>query len=290
MQPLEVRDIAARHVPGTGEPEISRPRAGLVNETYRVVRDGRAYALRIAAANPRALGLEKSWELQVLERAGAARLAPRVDYADARRGILVLRWVDGREWRCADAPRPDNIARIAELLRRIHALPVPRPARRMRPSQWIDLYASVARPVGPALEALAGEKLAALHALPAVPATLCHSDLHVLNLVDQGDSLILLDWEYAHVSDPLWDVAGWSANNDFAAEDALRLLTAYAGAVPLQTAWSRLQILCWLYDYVCLLWSELYLSLGAADTREGVAQRALVLRDRLSATPSGRGG
>ena len=290
MLPPEVQDIAARHVPGQGVAEISQLRAGLVNATYRVVRDGRAYALRVAAANPIALGLDAGWELQVLARADAARLAPRVDYADAMRGILVLQWVEGREWRRADAPRAENIARMAGLLRRIHALAVPSPARRMRPSQWIDLYASAARPLGPAIEALAASKLAALEALPAVPATLCHSDLHVLNLVDRGDSLMLLDWEYAHVSEPLWDVAGWSANNDFAAEDARNLLAAYAGGAPSQAQWSRLQILIWLYDYVCLLWSELYLSLRAAGNQDGVAQRAQVLRDRLRETSSGRGG
>ncbi len=31
---------------------------------------------------------------------------------------------------------------------------------------------------------------------------------------------MLLDWEYAHASDPFWDLAGWSANNDF--EEALQ--------------------------------------------------------------------
>jgi thiamine kinase len=290
MQPLEVQDIAAHHVPGAGQAEVSQLRAGLVNATYRVVRDGRAYALRVAAARPRALGLDARWELQVLEQAAAARLAPRVDYADLQRGILVLQWIEGRQWRCEDAPRAGNILRIAELLRRVHALPMPSPARRMRPAQWIELYASAARPVSPALQTLAAAKLAALEALPAVPATLCHSDLHVLNLVDRGDSLILLDWEYAHVSDPLWDVAGWSANNDFAADDARHLLAAYAGCVPSQVEWSRLQILIWLYDFVCLLWSELYLSLRAADNPVGVAQRAGVLRDRLGETSSGRGG
>ncbi len=42
----------------------------------------------------------------------------------------------------------------------------------------------------------------------------CHSDLHPMNLICGAESLILLDWEYAHVADPLWDLAGWSANND----------------------------------------------------------------------------
>jgi hypothetical protein len=105
--------------------------------------------------------------------------------------------------------------------------------------------------------------------LPAVDPVVCHSDLHTLNLVDRGDSLLLLDWEYAHAADPLWDLAGWSANNDL--EDNVRrdLLASYTGRPPAPTDYLRLQLLSWLYDYVCLLWSELYLSLHRNE-RPGV--------------------
>jgi hypothetical protein len=125
--------------------------------------------------------------------------------------------------------------------------------------------------------------------------------LHVLNLVDRGDSLLLLDWEYAHAADPLWDLAGWSANNDL--EDNLRhdLLASYTGRPPAGNDYSRLQLLGWLYDYVCLLWCELYLKLhrrerpgvpapaaAPADPQGGVAARAGLLAARLRASPSGR--
>jgi len=291
MQPADVADIAARHVPGKGPARISRLRAGLVNETYRVVRDGHAYSLRVAAANPRALGLDWHWELRVLERAVAAGLAPAVVYADPQSGILVLRWAEGQQWRCGEAARAVNVGRIAELLRRIHALAAPQPARQMRPAQWIELYAAAARPASLELADAAASRSQALDALPSVPGALCHSDLHRFNLVDRGASLLLLDWEYAHVCDPLWDVAGWSANNDFVAADARLLFTQYAGRSPSKEEWARLQILIWLYDYVCWLWSALYLSLrGTGVASAGVAERAAVLQDRLTQTASSRGG
>ena len=46
------------------------------------------------------------------------------------------------------------------------------------------------------------------------PRVLCHSDLHAANLVATERGLVLLDWEYAHVSEALWDLAGWACNND----------------------------------------------------------------------------
>lgn len=319
MPPADPEYVAARRVPGNGKPEIHRLGAGLVNETYRVLRDGKAHAMRLAVPNRDALGLDRSWEARVLERAVAANLAPASEYCDPQRGILITRWVDGRPWTPVDVREPKNISRMAGFIRRIHALVMPVPARAMNPRKWIDHYsAGLARgsrqnrqrdvsaetsAQPPAwgevwgardLALAAAQRLAALAALPSVDSVLCHSDLHTLNLIDRGDSLVLLDWEYAHASDPLWDLAGWGANNDFEEELAHDLLAAYSGRPPTIDEYSRLRLLSWLYDYVCLLWSELYLNPrrgarpgvaaqgGAAA--DGIAARAAVLVARLDAS------
>jgi aminoglycoside phosphotransferase (APT) family kinase protein len=302
MLPDELESVLSRHVPGEGIPDIHRSSNGLVNETYRVLRDGRAYAVRVAAANSYDLGLDRAWEARVLERAVAADLAPALEYCDPQRGILIARWVDGRSWSPVDVRRPANISRMSELMRRIHALPMPTPARVMGPATWIDYYSAAARqsggPAGPlaaeALRTAATARLAALALLPSVDPVVCHSDLHTLNLVDRGRSLTLLDWEYAHAADPLWDLAGWSCNNDFEDELGRALLASYAGRPPTRDECSRLQLLGWLYDYVCLSWSELYLNLhrddrpGVAARRDdpqgGIAARAQLLAARLDAS------
>jgi len=308
----DLESVVSHHVPGEGKLDIHRLNCGLVNETYRVLRDGRAYALRVAAANSYDLGLDRAWEARVLERAVAADLAPVLEYCDPQRGILIARWADGRLWSPVDVRRPSNVARMAELMRRIHALPMPAPARVMSPAKWIEYYGaaltrhpdvSAETPASPDarrardLSAAAARRLTALSLLPGVDPVVCHSDLHTLNLVDRGDSLLLLDWEYAHAADPLWDLAGWSANNDF--EDNLRhdLLASYTGRPPTRTEYLRLQLLGWLYDYVCLLWSELYLNLhrnerpgvdtpdvAPGDPQGGVAARARLLAARLNAS------
>ncbi len=310
MQPDSPEGVAARHVPGVGDPEVHRLGAGLVNETYRVLRDGRAYAMRLRVSNSDELGLDSAWEARVLERAAAADLAPATEYCDPRRGILIARWADGRAWTASDTRRPQNIVKMAEFLRRIHALPLPTPARSMSPAKWIDHYgaaegripagavagapaAAAAAHAAALLRPAAARRLAALAALPSAQSALCHSDLHTLNLIDRGGSLILLDWEYAHASDPLWDLAGWGANNDFEDELMHELLASYTGGRPTDHEYSRLRLLRWLYDYVCLCWSELYLHLrhggrlGVAaqgHATEGVAARALGLAARLDAS------
>jgi len=304
MRPSELARVACRCVPGSGKPDIRPLRSGLVNDTFRVRRDGAFYALRVPSARAVDLGQDRAWEARVLELAAAQDLAPALKYSDPDRGILVLDWIDGQPWTPAEVMLPPNIARMAQLLRRLHAMPLPAPARTMTPAKWIEYYVAAAgertgRMVricaaasSPALRTAAAARVGDLAALPATAAVLCHSDLHILNVMDRAGSLVLLDWEYAHAADPLWDLAGWSANNDFDAEQQWRLLEAYGQRPPTREDVSRLGLLGWLYDYVCLLWGELYLNLRSrARGREthggaenGIGVRARLLAARLEAS------
>jgi thiamine kinase-like enzyme len=263
MQPDEVARIAARVVPGSGPAQIDRLSCGLVNTSYRVVRDGRLYALRVATLSALDLGLDRAWEMRVLEVASGAGLAPIIEYCDPTAGIMVLRWAMGRSWSPDEVQKPENIQRLGVLVRRIQALPRPEPPRVMSPAAWIDFYRHAlerstahARQV-PRSVSSADALLAALERLPAARAVLCHGDLHRLNLIDGDGALLALDWEYSHVADPLWDLAGWSCNNDLDDEARHGLLSSYLERPPAPADWSRLKILAALYDHVCLLWSEL---------------------------------
>jgi thiamine kinase-like enzyme len=301
MLQAELESLAARCVPGAGPVDIHVLRAGLVNETYRVVRDGIDHVLRVGAAQSLDLGVDRVWEARVLASAGLAGIAPAVEYCDVERGILVSRWIPGRCWSAVEVRRGSNIRKIAALLRGVHALPMPDRGRRpdfggrMNPRGWIDFYHdALERSAAPreadraALRAAAGAHLERLTRLPAQRPVVCHGDLHSQNVLDRAASLVLLDWEYSHASDPTWDLAGWSANNDL--DDDLRreLVSTYLDRAPTPREGDRLDCMCWLYDYTCLLWSDLYLRRAADEAPDhaavdGVSARARLLEARLRA-------
>ena len=58
---------------------------------------------------------------------------------------------------------------------------------------------------------------------------LCHNDLLPANLIDEGERLWLVDWEYAGMGHPLFDLASVSANAGLHADEDARLLAAYRG-------------------------------------------------------------
>jgi thiamine kinase-like enzyme/choline kinase/predicted transcriptional regulator len=59
----------------------------------------------------------------------------------------------------------------------------------------------------------------------------CHNDLVPENLVKSGkDKVYLIDWEYAGMNDPMWDLAAHSIECDFAPEDEELFLALYLQA------------------------------------------------------------
>jgi thiamine kinase-like enzyme len=283
MNPGEIERLSTEVVPGSGALDIQPLSVGLLNETYRVVRNGSAYVLRLAVARPDLAG-DRAWKTKVLEKAGRSGFAPLPVYSDPVKGVLLTPWVDGRFWSVPETRQSRNLSSFAHLLHRVHALEVPSPACAMSPATWVDLYGSALsrglKRSDQDLSAAAASRLAQLADLPMAAKVVCHSDLHTMNLIERAQSLILLDWEYAHMSEAMWDLAGWSANNDFADETQQELLWNYCGMPPTSSQWSRFRLLSWLYDYICLLWSQLYLSVRG-EAGNGVSERATQLDARL---------
>jgi hypothetical protein len=90
----------------------------------------------------------------------------------------------------------------------------------------------------------------------------------------------------------MWDLASWSASNDLEDGVAHALLRDYLGRMPTGKESLRLRLIGWLYDYVCLLWSELYLNLARSrhiDEPGAVAGRARLLAARLTHQGGGAG-
>jgi thiamine kinase-like enzyme len=261
---------------------------GLVNDSFRVERDGRAYVLRLSARNSAELGIDRSWECRVRRAAGEGGLAPELICCMPEDRFMVTAWALGRVWNRDDAREPSNFLRIAELLAQVHRLAPPQPARHMSPRDWCDRYTSALQlPRGgirkefAVWQSTAALQLAALARLDFEPR-LCHSDAHHLNVIDNG-VLALIDWEYAHVGDPFWDLAAWIGNHDLGADLQMLLFAAYLGRAPTERERERLDVLNWLFDYVCWLWCEVYRERHprAAEQTGELVRRSAQLASRL---------
>jgi aminoglycoside phosphotransferase (APT) family kinase protein len=213
------RALAA--VPGSGAgraPRITALASGLVNRSFRVETPAGVFVLRLNAP-PRLsalLGVDRRVEVAAQRLAAAIGLAPRVVAASPDYAFQVCEFVAG------EAPSPVELAglpglsRLGATLRRLRTLQPPDDLR------GADLLARTRRLVGLAaaraprsaaalLAALATAEAGWIAAGQGRPSCLVHSDPGPGNVVLAASAgpAVLLDWEYAHVGDPLQDPAAW---------------------------------------------------------------------------------
>jgi len=230
---------------------------GLTNRSWLVTLDDERVVVRISDESVTAqLQIDRQSEAAVLAIVSRAGIGPDVLRNDLEHGILVTRYL-GATWTQRDAHSNENIDRLAELLRRLHALQVPSSVRTVDLATTVHGYLRTLDERGirngltlPSLRECADK--AATQLRKGSTAVLCHNDVHHLNVVD-GDRLRLIDWEYAGVGEPLFDLASVCVYHRYRRSQRERLLSAYAANCQ-AISWQRLELACWLFDYIRDLW------------------------------------
>jgi thiamine kinase-like enzyme len=214
---------------------------GVNRRSYVVSAGGKRWVLRLPTPGVTPL-LDVATEANVMRIAADAALAPSVVAVDPASGVLLTEFLAGaRAWTPAEARLPSNVARAAALLRELHTLPAHVPvfaAESIARSYLSELAANIDERSA-ALPASAGDWAEELLALAAefdvgrAPRVLCHNDLVAANVLDDGATLMLVDFEYAVRAAPLLDLAGLAAMNDYGDGECRELLAAYArGTAP----------------------------------------------------------
>lgn len=236
--------------------DIEPIKHGLTNRSWLVATDSDRVVVRISDTSAEELQIDRSSEAVVLQLVSRAGIGPDVLRCDPELGVLVTRYL-GATWTVRDAHSNENIDRLAGLMHRLHALDVPVGVRTVDLAVTVRGYLRTLDERGissgltlPALRDCADETAAQLR--KGSTACLCHNDVHHLNVID-GDNLRLIDWEYAGVGEPLFDLASLCVYHRYRRSQRERLLSAYA-ASSAYVSWHRLELACWLFDYIRDLW------------------------------------
>ncbi len=175
---------------------------GPSSDSWRLDRDAQSLVLRIDRALVRALGLSRANEVRCQRRAAQQQLAPQVVFADPARGILVSHYVPEQVTPAEARRAPVHVKAVGKLLAAVHAitdvdLPVmDLPAILNRYASCVGTHAAHGR-----AQSLSDQ---ARDLYQDAPWCLCHHDPHLLNV---RAAQCLIDWEYAALGDPLFDLA-----------------------------------------------------------------------------------
>lgn len=219
---------------------------GITNHNYAVQDGPHAYVARICEDRS-ILGIDRRNEVVCQRAAHAFGIAPEVVHHEG--GILVTRFVPGRTLETPDVGDPSNLPRIAAVLRRLHDSwdRVTGEALYFSAFQAIRTYAWTALRFGAALPDDIDELLedARAHSQmlgPFIPV-LCHNDLLAGNIIADEHNVWLVDWEYAGIGHPLFDLAGLSANCALTEAQDIALLAAYHQGDPTANSLREFRIL-----------------------------------------------
>jgi thiamine kinase-like enzyme len=209
--------------------------AGITNRNFLLEGGGARVVVRVFGPDTELLGIDRAAEDVSARAAAAAGVAPEVLAFLPEAGCLVTRFVEGEPVPETDLEREEVVRAVVRSVRAIHACP-PLPSA-FPVFRIVEDYAALATERGVRLPPAYGEahELAAriegaVHAAP-LPETPCHNDLLNANFLRERDHVWILDYEYAGMGDPFFDLANLSINNGLSAAAQEMLLRAYFGVV-----------------------------------------------------------
>ncbi|MDE0045879.1 MAG: phosphotransferase family protein [bacterium] len=240
--------------------QITDMYCGSANRAVRLLVAGDDVVLRLAGSRTADL-VDRSRECDHMRLASSLGVAPEVLAADPDQGLILYRFADGQPLDAMDRPFAtpvlQRLGRGFRTLRQAIGF-----TGVMNPWEKLETYLDEAGCTSPEAPDAFGAGWAVVDALrhacrpeDATPVA-SHVDPVPPNIIDNGDSVTFLDWEYAALCHPLWDPAYFASEAGLEKEECRSLLaaTGMEGGMRILEDWIRLALavsLAW-----CLLRRE----------------------------------
>jgi thiamine kinase-like enzyme len=246
---------------------------GITNRNFLVTPAGTGtdcYVIRLAGNDTHLLGISREVEHAATVAAAGVGVGPEVTAFIRPEGYLVTKFIEGGPVTDEAVRRPDTLERVAQSIRRVHdGPPIPGlfvPLRIVEAYRALAMARGVRIPVEYELAASIARRIEfACIAAPLEPRP-CHNDLLNANFIDDGTRIRIVDWEYAGMGDPFFDLGNFSINHELTPEQDALLLAAYDGvatAAPARLA--RLTLMRVVSDFREAMWGVLQQGISTLD-------------------------
>ena len=233
---------------------------GLTNHNYKVTVPSGCYVARVWASDGSLLAIYRDAEHANSIAAAAAGVgAPVHDYRPGL-GVLVVGFLPGRTFTEADLLDSANLPRVARACRRLHA--GPRFVRDFDMFEVQQRYLAIVRERGfrlpegyldfmPTVAQI--QKCLAVRDEGTVP---CNNDLLPGNILDDGERIWLIDYEYSGNNDACFELGNIWSESDLPLGHLEELVTAYYGR-RLRHKIARARLLGLMSKYGWTLWASI---------------------------------
>ncbi|MHA6686127.1 phosphotransferase [Mesorhizobium sp. A556] len=211
--------------------------------------------------------INRAHEAVAAREAATAGVSPEVLHFDDQSGVMVTRFIAGTQTMSPEEfrRRPGSPARAGQAFRRLHDSGAKFPFR-FELFAMIDDYLKilstkdVALPAGYHEVVREAEIVRAALAAHPLPLTACHCDPLCENFLDTGERMWIVDWEYAGMNDPMWDLGDLSVEGKFDAAQDEEMIRAYFGGEPTLGERGRIVIYKAMCDLLWTLWGLIQLA------------------------------
>src|SRR5436190_13016303 len=210
---------------------------GITNRNFRVDAAGtdQRWVIRLAGNDTHLLGISREVEHAATVAAAGVGVGPEVTAFIRPEGFLVTRFIVGSPVSDEAVHRPETLRRVADSLRRIHDGPaIPGlfvPFRIVEAYRALAAARGVPIPIEYELAQSVARRIELAFLTNSVELRPCHNDLLNANFIDDGKRIRIVDWEYAGMGDPFFDLGNFSINHELEPEADAIFLEAYAGDV-----------------------------------------------------------
>jgi len=242
--------------------------AGRTNRNFRVEVAGEAFFLRLAGTQTELLGIDRTAEHQAAIAAAAAGVGPGVVAYLPELGCLVTRWVPALPLAEGDMEHEAVLEDVVRVVRAIHAGPelpwsfdpfrIVADYRRISEERGVEIPPAYGRAHARSAEIQSALAAASLPLLP------CHNDLLADNFLRGADGTWLVDYEYAGMGDPFFDLGNLSINNGLSEPAQESLLGFYLGEVT-DAHRAHLHLMRIMSDFREAMWGVVQQGLSSLD-------------------------
>jgi thiamine kinase-like enzyme len=243
---------------------------GITNRNFLIEAAGteERWVIRLAGNDTHLLGISREVEHAATVAAAGVGVGPEVTAFIRPEGYLVTRFIVGSPVSDEAVHRPETLRRVADSLRRIHDGPaIPGlfvPFRIVEAYRALALARGVPIPIEYELAQSVARRIELAFLTSPVELRPCHNDLLNANFIDDGARIRIVDWEYAGMGDPFFDLGNFSINHELTSEEDSQLLAAYDGlARPARLA--RLTLMRTVSDFREAMWGVLQQGISSLD-------------------------
>jgi aminoglycoside phosphotransferase (APT) family kinase protein len=214
---------------------------GITNQNYRLDIGDESFVLRIGGTGTQLLGIDRGRERTCTALAADVGVGAEVVYFLPSQDALVTRFITGAIFSSEAAAQPAMLVRIVNSLRRYHSI-ASFPGS-FSPFETVRIYHALSR----------RQRIRA-----------CHNDLLASNFIDDGQTIRIIDWEYAGMGDLFFDLGNFAVNQALDEEQCELLLRCYFGEVK-ATDLAHLHLMRLASDLRESFWGFLQLGISELD-------------------------